>query len=191
MRADQSLNDFMDAAADNEPAFEHLYDRLGARLLRVASTIAGSHADAEDAVQDVFVNLIKMGYARKAIQNLDAYLFTAVHRAAIACAKKGRREPPVDVRDEIVPAAAFIEDRPAELDRLQSAVHGLPEEQREIIALKIDGELTFEQIAEILRINANTAASRYRYALEKLRTAMTGTTTKMMLNQKGHEDGNA
>jgi DNA-directed RNA polymerase specialized sigma24 family protein len=44
--------------------------------------------------------------------------------------------------------------------------------QREIIALKIDGELTFAQIGEVLGISPNTAASRYRLALEKLRTAL-------------------
>ena len=42
-------------------------------------------------------------------------------------------------------------------------------EQRELIALKIDGELTFAEIAACLGISPNTAASRYRYALEKLR----------------------
>jgi RNA polymerase sigma-70 factor (ECF subfamily) len=45
----------------------------------------------------------------------------------------------------------------------------LPLEQREVITLKIDGGLTFAQIAEILHVNPNTAASRYRYAMEKLR----------------------
>ena len=42
-------------------------------------------------------------------------------------------------------------------------------DERELIALKIDGELTFAQIATVLEINANTAASRYRYAIARLR----------------------
>jgi RNA polymerase sigma-70 factor (ECF subfamily) len=49
---------------------------------------------------------------------------------------------------------------------------GIPDEQREVIVLHIWGELTFAQIADLLEISANTAASRYRYALAKLRETM-------------------
>ena len=48
----------------------------------------------------------------------------------------------------------------------------LPPEQREVVLLKIDGELTFVQIGQVLGVSMNTAASRYRYALEKLRTTL-------------------
>jgi RNA polymerase sigma-70 factor (ECF subfamily) len=48
-------------------------------------------------------------------------------------------------------------------------MQSLPAEQREVISLKIDGDLTFAQIAAVFDISPNTAASRYRYALEKLR----------------------
>jgi RNA polymerase sigma-70 factor (ECF subfamily) len=48
----------------------------------------------------------------------------------------------------------------------------LPCEQREVVLLKIDGELTFAQIAVVMGTSINTAASRYRYALEKLRTEL-------------------
>jgi RNA polymerase sigma factor (sigma-70 family) len=48
----------------------------------------------------------------------------------------------------------------------------LPVDQRETVVLHTWGELTFSQIAEVLEISANTAASRYRYALTKLREAM-------------------
>jgi RNA polymerase sigma-70 factor (ECF subfamily) len=51
----------------------------------------------------------------------------------------------------------------------------LPAQQREVIALKIDGELTFAEIGQVMGTNANTAASRYRYALEKLRATLTET----------------
>ena len=50
-----------------------------------------------------------------------------------------------------------------------AALASLPEEQRAVIHLKIWENLTFARIAVVLDIPANTAASRYRYALEKLR----------------------
>jgi RNA polymerase sigma-70 factor (ECF subfamily) len=46
-------------------------------------------------------------------------------------------------------------------------------DQRDVLVLKIWGELTFQQIGAELRISANTAASRYRYALNALRQRMT------------------
>jgi RNA polymerase sigma-70 factor (ECF subfamily) len=52
---------------------------------------------------------------------------------------------------------------------LQSALRMLPQEQREIVVLHIWGELTFEDAAAIVGISPNTAASRYRYGLGKLR----------------------
>ena len=55
---------------------------------------------------------------------------------------------------------------------LQRALAGLPQIHREVITLKVWGELTFDEIADALEIPANTAASRYRYGLEQLRGAV-------------------
>ena len=48
----------------------------------------------------------------------------------------------------------------------------MPDRQREVVALKIEGELTFAQIGRVLGVRSNTAASPYRYALDKLRTSL-------------------
>jgi RNA polymerase sigma-70 factor (ECF subfamily) len=57
---------------------------------------------------------------------------------------------------------------------LERALGVLPREQREVVALKIDGELTFAQISQATGLSINTVASRYRYALEKLRASLGG-----------------
>jgi RNA polymerase sigma-70 factor (ECF subfamily) len=57
-------------------------------------------------------------------------------------------------------------------DGLARAVAALPEPQREVLALKFDGGLTFAEIAAIVGASPNTVASRYRYALEKLRAVL-------------------
>ena len=61
-----------------------------------------------------------------------------------------------------------------ELDAVRKAVDGLPEEQREVVVLKIFEEMTSEEISQLMRISQNTVASRYRYAIEKLRENMKG-----------------
>jgi RNA polymerase sigma-70 factor (ECF subfamily) len=55
---------------------------------------------------------------------------------------------------------------------VESAMQRLPLEQREVLVMKIWGELTFQQIAETLKISSNTAASRYRYAIGALRSTV-------------------
>lgn len=55
---------------------------------------------------------------------------------------------------------------------LEQALLQLPLDQRDVVALKIDGELTFAEIACVLGINPNTAASRYRYALASLKARL-------------------
>ena len=57
-----------------------------------------------------------------------------------------------------------------EMELLNRALIKLTLEQREVVILKVYEQMTFRKIAEILRIPHNTVASRYRYALDKMRT---------------------
>ena len=52
---------------------------------------------------------------------------------------------------------------------LEKALADLPEEQREVVVLRVWGEMTLQAAADVLDVPLNTAASRYRYALDKLR----------------------
>jgi RNA polymerase sigma-70 factor (ECF subfamily) len=55
---------------------------------------------------------------------------------------------------------------------LRRALGALPNDQRQVMVLHIWGELTFSQISDLLDLSSNTVASRYRYALAKLRDSM-------------------
>jgi len=161
-------------AAGSDAAFETVYARFGSGLLRAANGVSGSRTLAEDAVQEAFVALVKMGQRVREIRNLRAYLFTAVIRAA---RKKSRdREPAlrldIDLPATTLPANETSASALAGSERLERALQSLPLEQREVVTLHFDGGLTFEEIADALSISINTASSRYRYALEKLRAAM-------------------
>jgi len=72
-------------------------------------------------------------------------------------------------------------------EELEASLRTLPENQREVVVLKVDGELTFEQIGAALGISANTAASRYRYALERLRTSLSDSRTELERRAKEHD----
>ena len=169
----------MDAPAGDprplEPgdAVAALYDRFGLALYRTARTLLNHSHLAEDAVQETFVGLVRAGVAPTDLDNARAYLFAALRHAAAKIALRpgaGRRValPDLDALAAPQPPA------PPSCAGLERALAALPAEQRELIALKIDGGLTFQEVAACLGISPNTAASRYRYALAKLRDALRG-----------------
>jgi RNA polymerase sigma-70 factor (ECF subfamily) len=151
-----------------------LYDRFGPRLYRVALGLLGSPEDAEDAVQELFVGLVRWRGRLEEVDDLEGYLFVSLrHAVARRAAQRSRQAQAWDpARLGELAAGGPGAAPPADAERLARALGRLPPAQREVIALKIDGSLTFAQIGRILEISPNTAASRYRYALERLRTAM-------------------
>ncbi len=161
--------------AGDPAAFTALYDRLAGRLLSTARMMTASPADAEDIVQDLFVELARHRTRLAAVTNLEAYVFTMLRHAV----SRRRRRAAIDRQAvvaigrhsgheglAITPPAAMPDDQ------LQAAVAALPPAQREVVALKFQGGLTFAEIAAAMGTSLNTAASRYRYAIEKLRSLM-------------------
>jgi RNA polymerase sigma-70 factor (ECF subfamily) len=154
-------------------AVAELYDRFGPVLYRTARTLLGGTDLAEDAVQETFVGLVRAGVSPDKMKDVRAYLFAALRNAASRLRAQIARDRPVP--PEEFNALATSAPQSADLDRsvrLEQALRDLPPDQREVIALKIDGGLTFAEVADCLGVSANTAASRYRYALEKLRAAL-------------------
>jgi len=163
-------------AAGDPEAFAALYDRLAVRLFNTARSMTDSLPDAEDTVHDVFVELARSRDRLARITDIDAYIFTMLRHAV----SRRRRRRDVDrraidtVSRQRAEAGRFT-TQPAELpdDALTAAVAGLPSAQREVLALKVDGGLTFAEIAAVIGTSINTAASRYRYAIEKIRATLT------------------
>jgi RNA polymerase sigma-70 factor (ECF subfamily) len=151
---------------NGDDAWRAWLDRHGPALLLYARQWCRSRADGEDAVQDGFVRFWK---SRGRAKDKTAYLFACVRTAALDLSRAGERRK----RHE---AAADVFENATPRDDLREAVEialgQLPPEQREVLVMKIWGGLTFAQIGEVLAISANTAASRYRYALERLEATL-------------------
>ena len=146
-----------------------LYDRHGAALYRYAVMVLADTAAAADVVQTVFVALLR----RRSAPVLDErYLRRAVRNECFSALRKRRR----DVLASAVPileAADAASDRPDERLALEQALRELPPDQREVVHLKVFEGMTFQEIADLTDESINTIASRYRYALEKLRVQLT------------------
>jgi RNA polymerase sigma-70 factor, ECF subfamily len=152
----------------NTAEIEALYRQHGAALLLFASAISGDRGRAQDAVHQVFLKAIENGSLWQAADK-KAYLFACVRNAVLNDAKSRNRNTDLDADS----AWFSPPDRDyAGEQNLRRALGDLPHDQREVIVLHVWGELTFSEIGELLGVSSNTAASRYRYALAKLRGSM-------------------
>lgn len=144
-------------------------DRHGAALLLFARQWVASRTDAEDVVQEAFVRFWR---SREGVANPAGYLYACVKHCALDRMRRKKRQ---NLREEAVarPEGESLFSSRAEQDErevaIDAALRNLPDVQREVLVLKIWGGLTIPQVADALRISANTAASRYRYALARLR----------------------
>jgi RNA polymerase sigma-70 factor (ECF subfamily) len=160
----------VDRARQQHAEIEALYRQHGAALLLFASTITGERGRAQDAVHQVFLKLIENGNLSRA-QDKKAYVFACIRNTVLNERKIQDRDEPLETN------SAWFSPPDRDIAReqnLRRALAALPVDQRQIVILHIWGDLTFSQIADLLSINSNTAASRYRYALGKFRDAMSG-----------------
>jgi RNA polymerase sigma-70 factor (ECF subfamily) len=156
------------AAKGNPADLAEIYDLHAAAVYRLLLGILNSAADAQDALSEVFLAVSRQNSSK--IRHLRAYLLTAARNQAIAILRRRRREIPTDPADLCFFDSAQLEPQQIFLaHRIEAALRELPSEQREVIVLKIYEGLTFAEIARITRTRPNTAASRYRYAADKLR----------------------
>jgi RNA polymerase sigma-70 factor (ECF subfamily) len=157
-----------DASGDRLAA---LYDRFAAALFRYAAMILADRAAAADAVHQVFLKLARSGlsFDDRSPALEGSYLRRAVRNECYSRLRERRRDIVVTVDANLLELVEGLDDRPAERLALEQALGELPAEQREVVHLKLWEGLTFQEIAAATGEPANTAASRYRYAIEKLR----------------------
>lgn len=146
-----------------------VYDALADDLFRFAAVLLTDPGQAEDAVQQAFVKLAGMGKRIAGINSYDRYMRQAVRHECYRVIKLRRGgDKSISVDFLALPATPTSTDN-EQRDAVQTALRTLPPDQREVVYLKVYEDRTFQEIAELLDVSINTAASRYRYALHKLR----------------------
>ena len=144
------------------------YDTFAVGLFRYALMILADRQGAEDAVQQAFAKLLSAPDRARRIESLEAYLRTAVRNECYSLLRRRRREPASDGDSLLEIADPTVGSEPDRL-ALEAALRTLPPEQREVVFLKVYDGRSLREIGEALGESANTIASRYRYAMEKLR----------------------
>lgn len=152
------------------------YEQYGPALVAYLCPVLGDRGSAEDVLHQVFLKLLK-GNVEVPNDSVKAYLFRAVRNTALNLAQQNSRNRSLDPNmKETANTGQQWFEAPAELGywstKLESAIRGLPAEQGEILVMRVWGEMTFDEISAVLGISINTVASRYRYAIGKLRESL-------------------
>jgi len=170
--------------AGDTPAFESLYARHKGGLYRYFLRQCRIAAVAEELFQDVWLNLIRARERYEARARFTTYLYSLAHNRLIDYYRRQGVAPPVAYDDD--PDAPLIEaladaserepenevDRRRQADRLKSLLEALPAAQRETFLLRAEGDLSLEEIAAASGVTRETAKSRLRYAVAKLRAGL-------------------
>jgi len=155
-------------------AFNDLRDELVSTLMY----LLGNMEDAQDAAQDAFVKCWRAQEGVPEIQNLRAWIF----RVGLNTAKDFQRSAWHRRSRPLMGEAAMLTDsatapilsleQKESMDRLRKAILNLRTEEKEVFLLRQNGDLTYEQIAEIRNSPVGTVKTQMRSALQKLRKVL-------------------
>lgn len=162
-------------------AFELLYKRHKAPLFRYLRRQCGVVAQAEELFQDVWMKLIGARERYEARAKFTTYLYHLAHNRLIDYYRRAKTGLPMTYDDdsdesliEQVPDTDIHEpdnelDRRRLGQRVLERIAALPQAQRETFLLREEGGLSLAEIATVTGVNAETAKSRLRYAIARLR----------------------
>ncbi len=163
------------ARGDSE-AFGELYDSCADRVHHFLVVRLGSRSDADDVLQETFVCLARTRSKLVTVENLMAYVFATARNEAIRFVeRKGResrwREPPFSEMLFQESASDVLHER-ENAEWVTTSLARLAPQYQEIVELKIYANLTFREISTVTGLPQGTVATRYRTALEKMRSQM-------------------
>jgi len=160
-------------------AFEVLYGRHRQRLYRFLLRELRDAALADEVYQDVWQRVIAARVGWRPDAAFATWLYRIARNRLADHWRAARHRPPApndaDARLSRVPDDDTPETRLAADERhseLERALAALPPEQREVVLLRLEQELTLEEIGTITGAGRETVKSRLRYAMDKLRAAM-------------------
>ena len=177
--------DLMVAYRDgNAGAFDQLYRRHRAPLYRYLLRQCRDAAAAEDLFQDIWANVVKSRGTYAVAARFTTYLYCLAHNRLIDHYRRrapsallsfddesaSLPEPPAPTHEQ--PEKLF--DAKQQAARLLNLLEALPEAQRESFVLQHEAGMSIEEIAAVTGVTRETAKSRLRYAMAKLRSGMHG-----------------
>ena len=155
---------------DKPKAAEEIIEFFGNRLLRSAFVLSKNEADAQDLVQDTFIEAIKSADKFRGDSGLYTWLYGILFNLNRNFQRKNRPIYTDDIPEKSIPSnAASSIDNKISANILMDAIKKLPDTHREIIILRYYEHMKIEAIAVRIGINKGTVKSRLHYAVKYLR----------------------
>ena len=158
-------------------AFEILYRRHNDAIYRYLLRLSGHRDSADDIFQEVWGKIIRVRETYRPTAKFTTFLYRVAHNCFIDYVRRNKRhsrntvlEPELHSDPGESPETAT--ERSLARERLEVALTTLPDEQRDAFLLREEGGLNVDQIAAVTGCNRETAKSRLRYAVAKLRCAI-------------------
>ncbi|MGB2865275.1 MAG: sigma-70 family RNA polymerase sigma factor [Sedimentisphaerales bacterium] len=155
-------------------ALGRIYEKYKTDMLVLAMALLNDKSAAEDVMHDVFLSFVLNIEKFSLTGSLKGYLLTCLANRARNLNKAKHRQgvelnpaEPVSSGSRGPPETIMCNEQ---LQQLSNAMADLPYNQREVIMLHFQAGMTFRTIGKSLGISANTAKSRYRYGLDRLRS---------------------
>lgn len=162
-------------SSGDSSVLELIWDSYAEGLFAYAQALLCSRCDAEDAMQELFLRIVRNRHALAKAESVKRYLFVMLRNLAMDMLKRRGRESSLDVcEDEWLVSCDGSQDGGESKREVEAALKELPAGQREAVVLKIYEDMQFNEISEALGISQNTAASRFRYGIQKLRELLKG-----------------
>jgi RNA polymerase sigma-70 factor (ECF subfamily) len=159
----------------------HTFNELRDELISTLLYVLGNKEDAQDAAQETFLKCWGARDQLDKILNLRAWIFRVGFNTAKDMQRSAwnRRVKPLRAEEFTMvshePAPGQTAEHRESLERLRQAIFTLPDEEKEVFLLRQNGDLTYEQIAEVRRCPVGTVKTQMRSALEKLRRQLAPT----------------
>lgn len=163
----------------SKETLQRIYQKYLDYLLTLAMALLHNASEAEDIVHDVFVKFAESPADFKLTGNLKSYLTTCVLNRARDRLRTNRRQviQPESMDSDVNGPEQMIVGTEESL-RLNHAIAQIPEQQREVIVLRLKSKMKFREIAKLQGTSVNTVQGRYRYGLNKLRSILNGEVEK-------------
>jgi RNA polymerase sigma-70 factor (ECF subfamily) len=150
---------------------EALYRSHGPALLRYLQRSFGSHADAEDLLQETFVRALSGGDDWPQVRSPRAFLFGVARHVGLTVARRAKLRSTEPLTD-VAAAEAGGEQVDGRICQIRAAIARLPEQIRQTLELRLHDELSYEEVAMVLEIPVGTVRSRLHSAMRMLRDEM-------------------
>jgi RNA polymerase sigma-70 factor, ECF subfamily len=158
------------------PEFVQLYESHCGSVYAFALNLTRDGDLAREILQEVFLRAARRPELGMPMGEARSWLFRMAHNLVIDGHRRAGAQARAMERAAKEPMSFFAPhadpDKQAFRDAVAAAMATLPEEQRAVVHLKLWEFLSFSEIGEALGLSPNTAASRYRYALDKLQTQL-------------------